>query len=175
MKPRDVLLFGDECGIQSVPSRIRMWGLKGHTPTILSPGGREKQSVIAAVEPKTGVITSGFIPTLTATVFMAFLKHVLFKYANARKIYLVLDNARSHHAKLLKPFLKLVARKLELIFLPPYSPELNPAEDLWKLLREKCTHDIYYEHFSDKIAETRKFLVKCKTPSAEVRSQCHYK
>jgi putative transposase len=175
MKPGDVLIFGDECCIQSVPTRIRMWALKGHTPTILSPGGREKQSIIATVEPKTGVVTSGLIPNLTATVFLAFLKFVLLRYAHARKVYLAVDNIRSHHAKLLKPFLKSVARKLELIFLPPYSPELNPTEDYWKLLREKCTHDTYYEHFTDKIAETRKFLVKCKTPSAEVRSRCNYK
>jgi len=175
MKSGDVLLFGDECGIQSAPSRIRMWALKGQTPMILSPGGKEKQSVIGAVEPATGVVTSGFIPTLTAVVFLAFLKHVLRTYAHARKIYLVVDNARSHHAKLLKPFLKLVARKLGLIFLPPYSPELNPAEDLWKLIREKCTHDTYYEHFEDKVAVIRKFLVKCKNPSEEVRSRCNYK
>ena|SRR5271157_452403 len=152
-----------------------MWALKGQTPTIPSPGGREKQSVIGAVEPATGVVTWLFIPTLNAVVFLAFLKYVLYTYAHARKIYLVIDNAKSHHAKLLKPFLKLVARKLELIFLPPYSPELNPAEDLWKLLREKCTHNIYYDHFSEKIATVREFLVKCKNPSEVVQSRCNYK
>jgi putative transposase len=175
MKPGDVLLFGDECGVQYAPTRIRMWALKGHTPTINSPGGRKKQSIIGVVEPSTGVVTSGLIPTLNATVFLAFLKFLLGVYRNARKIYLVIDNARSHHAKLIQPFLKLVAWKLELIFLPPYSPKLNPAEDLWKLLREKVTHNTFYEHFEDMIAEVRKFLVKCKTPSAEVRSRCHYK
>ena len=113
--------------------------------------------------------------TLTAVVFLAFLKHVLRTYAHAHKIYIVVDNAKSHHAKLLKPFLKLVAWKLELSFLPPYSPKLNPAEDLWKLLREKCTHNIYYEHFSEKIATVREFLVKCKNPSDVVRSRCNYK
>jgi len=175
MKEGDVLLFGDECGIQAVPSRIKMWAPKGQTPTILSQGGREKINVIGAVEPSTGVVTSMFIPTLTAVVFLAFLKYVLRTHAHARKIYLVVDNAKSHHAKLLKPFLKLVAWKLELIFLPSYSPELNPAEDLWKFLREKCTHNTYYEHFRDKIAVVREFLVKCKNPSAEVQSRCHYK
>ena len=108
-------------------------------------------------------------------MFLAFLKHVIRRYVHARKIYLVIDNAKSHHAKLLKPFLKLVAWKLELIFLPPYSPELNPAEDLWKLLREKCTHNTYYEHFRDKVAVVREFLVKCKNPSEVVQSRCHYK
>jgi len=175
MKEGDVLLFGDECGIQAVPSRIKIWALKGQTPTIPRQGGREKIDVIGVVEPRTGVVTAMFIPVLTAVVFLAFLKHVIRTHAHARKIYLVIDNARSHHAKLLKPFLKLVAWKLELIFLPPYSPDLNPAEDLWKFLHEKCTHNTYYEHFKDKVAVVREFLVKCKTSSAEVRSRCHYK
>ena len=175
MQPGDVFLFGDECGIQFVPTRVRMWALKGQTPEILSPGGREKQSVIGAVEPATGVVTSMFIPTLTAIAFLAFIRFVLRRYCHARKIYLVVDNARSHHAKILKPFLKLVAWKLELIFLPAYSPDLNPAEDLWKLLREKCTYNTYYEYFSDKLAVVRNFLEACKIPSAEVRSRCNYK
>ena len=175
MKPGDVLLFGDECGIQFMPTRVRMWALKGQTPQILSPGGREKQSVIGAVEPSTGVVTSMFIPTLTAIVFRVFLKFVILRYCHARKIYLVVDNASSHHANILKPFLKLIAWKLELIFLPSYSPELNPAEDFWKLLREKCTYNTYYKHFADKIAVVRTFLEKSKAPSADVRSRCNYK
>jgi transposase len=150
-------------------------GLEGPNAGDPQPGRQGKQSVIGAVEPATGVVTSMYIPTLTAIVFLAFLKFVLLRYRHARKIYLVVDNARSHHAKLLKPFLKLVAWKLELIFLPSYSPDRNPAEDLWELFREKCTYNTYYEHFTDKIIEVRKFLERCKIPSEEVRSRCHYK
>ncbi|HME51501.1 MAG TPA: IS630 family transposase [Candidatus Lokiarchaeia archaeon] len=174
MEPGDVLLFGDECGVQHVPTRKRMWALKGHPPTLLSPGGRKRQSIIGAVAPATGAVTSAFISTLNAMVFLAFLKCIIRVYRHARKIYLVVDNARSHHAKILRSFLKLISWKLELIFLPPYSPDLNPMEDFWKLMREKVTHNTFYEHFNDMIAELRKYLDKCKNPSAEVRSRCNY-
>jgi len=175
MKPRDVLLFGDECGVQHAPTRTRTWALKGQAPVLLSPGGRKKQSIIGAVAPATGAVTAAFISSLTARVFLAFLKTILNVYRDARKIYLVIDNARAHHAKLLQQFLKLVAWKLELIFLPPYSPDLNPIEDLWKMMREKVTHNTYFEHFDEMIMELRKFLEKCKNPSEEVRSRCSYK
>jgi transposase len=82
-------------------------------------------------------------------------------------VFSMIHRANGHEIRVLEP--------MEYPFLPSYSPELNPAEDLWKLIREKCTHNTYYEHFKDKIAVVREFLVKCKNPSAEVRSRCHYK
>lgn len=44
---------------------------------------------------------------------------------------MILDNARAHHAKLIQSFLEENKSRLELIFLPPYSPELNLIEGLW--------------------------------------------
>lgn len=44
---------------------------------------------------------------------------------------MILDNAKIHHAKLLKPFLEDFKDRLELMFLPPYNPELNLIEGLW--------------------------------------------
>lgn len=58
---------------------------------------------------------------------------------------LVLDNARYHHAVLLKPFLHKHRNHLSLIFLPSYSPELNAIERVWKLLRRFSTHNRYFE------------------------------
>lgn len=49
-----------------------------------------------------------------------------------KKILLVLDNARYHHALLLQPWLESMSDVLELFFLPAYSPDLNPIEMLWK-------------------------------------------
>ncbi len=48
---------------------------------------------------------------------------------------MILDNARIHHAKLLEPFLKKMEGRLKFIFLPPYSPQLNVVEGLWKWLK----------------------------------------
>ncbi|MBL7192021.1 transposase, partial [bacterium] len=62
-----------------------------------------------------------------------------------KKICLILDNARWHHAKLLNDFLEKHKDRLELLFMPPYSPECNPQERVWKLTRRKATHNKYFE------------------------------
>jgi transposase len=54
------------------------------------------------------------------------------------------DNARYHHAAALKDWLHEHRAGLELLFLPPHSPELNPIERVWKLLRRLCAHNEYF-------------------------------
>ncbi|GAU78915.1 mobile element protein [Fusibacter sp. 3D3] len=57
---------------------------------------------------------------------------------------MVLDNARIHHAKLLQPFLLENSHRLELMYLPPYSPNLNLIEGLWGWLKEKVINNVFY-------------------------------
>ncbi|AGE22675.1 hypothetical protein LH47_02244 [Anoxybacillus thermarum] len=65
---------------------------------------------------------------------------------------MILDNARIHHAKLIQPFLKEHEDRLELVFLPPYSPQLNLIEGLWKWLKS----DVIYNVFYSSVQEIRK-------------------
>ena len=67
---------------------------------------------------------------------------------------MILDNARIHHAKLIQPFLKKYMSRLELVFLPLYSPNLNPIEGLWKWLKSSIIYNVFYTS----IAEIRKAL-----------------
>ena len=62
------------------------------------------------------------------------------------KIAMVLDNARIHHAKLIQPFLEENKDRLELVFLPAYSPELNLIEGLWKWLKSAVIYNVFYKH-----------------------------
>ncbi|HDR4539709.1 hypothetical protein COI69_29445 [Bacillus cereus] len=57
---------------------------------------------------------------------------------------MVLNNARIHHAKLLKPFLRQNSQRLTLIFLPPYSPNLNLLERIWKWLKESVISNRFH-------------------------------
>ncbi|MFX1257733.1 MAG: transposase [Promethearchaeota archaeon] len=68
--------------------------------------------------------------------FRHFLEGLLFRYKDSGKILLVLDNDRTLHLKELEPFLEAKRDTLELFFLPPYSPDLNPIERFWKFLRK---------------------------------------
>jgi transposase len=59
-------------------------------------------------------------------------------------ILLILDNARYHHANMIQPWFHKNKQKIELLFLPPYSPELNPAELIWKYFRYLVTYNRYF-------------------------------
>ena len=78
-----------------------------------------------------------------AQVFLGFLKKLLAKYPGQR-IVMILDNAKIHHAKLLTPFLKENEYVLELVFLPPYSPNLNLIEEFWGWLKQSCIYNVFY-------------------------------
>jgi transposase len=58
---------------------------------------------------------------------------------------IVLDNARIHHAKMVKEFLRQEGESFHLIFLPPYSPQLNPIERLWKWLKETVIANVFHK------------------------------
>jgi len=64
-------------------------------------------------------------------------------------VVVILDNARWHHAKLLKPWLWEHRHIFQLDFLPPYSPELNNIERVWKLTRCICTHNRYFSNLEE--------------------------
>jgi len=73
--------------------------------------------------------------TMTAPLFAGFLG-LLIEYV-AKPLTVILDNASMHTAKVLKPYLELLRKKLTLYFLPPYSPELNRIEKLWYQMKYK--------------------------------------
>lgn len=60
------------------------------------------------------------------------------------KIFLILDNARFHKAKRLQPFFAAHADRLTIFHLPPYSPELNAVEMVWRETRKDATHNRYF-------------------------------
>ena len=128
LEPEDIILFLDEASIQFSPTIIRMWYLKGHQPEVFTYGGRLRQHLIGAVYPVKGDLHVAFSNTLKSDQFQHFLDRILSRYSKAGKLIIVLDNARAHHSKELEPFLERHKHRLELVFLPPYSPDLNPME-----------------------------------------------
>ena len=63
---------------------------------------------------------------------------------SAKQVVVILDNAKYHHALLHKAWREEVKPRFRLDFLPPYSPELNPIERVWKLTRRLCLHNVYF-------------------------------
>lgn len=130
---------------QRTTSIIRAWTLKGIQTEIKSPPVKEKVSFLGAMGADNGQLITMEAAKFCAMSFRRFVEKLL-KYAQTdQRIVLVLDNARFHHAKINKDFFGEIKDRLELLFLPAYSPELNPIEFLWKKTRRDVTHNKYFE------------------------------
>ena len=89
------------------------------------------------------------------------------------KKYMILDNVRFHHAKILKPFLQKHKDKLELMFLPAYSPDLNPIERVWWYMRKKITHNRYIKTMKERMAAFWKMFSHFQKPNEEIIQVCN--
>jgi len=72
---------------------------------------------------------------------------------SGRRVVVIVDNASYHHARVHKTWRDLHRADFQLYFLPPYSPELNPIERVWKLTRRKCLHNQYFSRL-DQVTES---------------------
>jgi len=71
---------------------------------------------------------------------------------------MILDNAKIHHAKLLQDFLEENSERLELVCLPPYSPNLNTIEQLWGRLKNSVIHNVFFSRRDEIKAAVAKFI-----------------
>lgn len=130
---------------------IRKWALKGNQPKVKTTPGREKTGYFGLVNLTTGRLITENSNQFDQSSFRDFLETVLYFTEEYRKVIILLDNAKWHHAKRIQAFLQKHSNRIELLFLPPYSPELNPIERVWKLTRKRITHN----HFFCTMAELR--------------------
>ena len=80
-----------------------------------------------------------------AETFSAFLKALRCVSSHSgRRVLVLADNARYHHARLHRPWRERATERFALEFLPAYSPELNPIERVWKLTRRQATHNRHF-------------------------------
>lgn len=141
-------------------------------PILLMAPTRKSISLFGAVNLKDGRLMTQFEKKFDAMTFMDFLKYLLRHRKKDKKMVVILDNARYHHANLLHPFIKKNRKKLSLEFLPPYSPELNPIERVWKLTRKLCIHDNYFENLDDLVDAVTKQHALWKKPNGTLRKLC---
>lgn len=87
-----------------------------------------------------------------------------------KKILLVLDNAKYHHALLLEPWLKEMDDRIELFFLPPYSPDLNAIEMFWKKTRRAATHNRFFESLDKLKYDLCMYWSQCTGANEELKS-----
>ncbi len=103
----------------------------------------------------------------------AFLKHLRqMSSRSGRRVVLIIDNARYHHAKLHADWRSQQAPQFILDFLPPYSPDLNPIERLWKLTRKLCLHNRYFPTLEDVVQSVESKFSEWTSGNEVVRKLC---
>jgi len=128
------IYFGDAAHMRSDHHAGRTWGRKGETPVVSSTGARYRMSLISAVTARGHmrfmIKEKGGV---NADVFIEFLRRLMVGTKN--KIFLIVDRGPAHVAKKTKAFVAGLDGKLRLFYLPPYSPDRNPDELVWKHLK----------------------------------------
>jgi transposase len=121
--------WGDETGLRSDDVRGRSYAPVGKTPEIRVPSKREGLSVMSTVTNRGKVRWKVFEGAMNADILIDFMQRLV-KDANGKKVFLILDNLKVHHAKPVKKWLGEHKEEIEVFYLPSYSPELNPDEML---------------------------------------------
>jgi transposase len=128
------VFFLDEAGIKSDSRLGKTWGKRGRTPVVKTSGQRQQVSAISAVSPVGKFWFALYECKLNAEFFIAFLEN--FMKNRRRPLVIILDKHPAHTAKSVEKFIKSTEGKIQLIFLPPYAPDLNPDEFVWKHLKD---------------------------------------
>ena len=121
-------------------------GLDG-TKQVLANTGRKRLNIIGAINPvslqPTILLTED---NCSAEVIEAFLEEIKKQYTNAKAICIILDNARYQRSNLVQTTAKFF--NIDLLFLPPYSPNLNLIERLWRYFKKEVMKNKYYADYS---------------------------
>ncbi|URZ02605.1 IS630 family transposase IS642 [Clostridium felsineum] len=160
-------MFEDESMIRDYQAIQKTWFKKGQQRKIPTYGKNAGVKLIGILDYGTGKVYCEEHEKYDAVVFERFLESVLKQYPTG-KIVMILDNARIHHAKLLEPFLYKNKNRLELVFLPPYSPELNLIEGLWGWLKSRVINNAFYPTLSRVSTSVQKFIAHINKNPTEI-------
>jgi len=118
----------DETGFSSQDNRGRGYSPKGKTPIAYGTGTRFSTSMISSIDNMGKLRWMVYEGAMNIDLFISFLRRLT--KDSERKVYLIVDNLRTHHSIKVKEWLSKHKDEIELFFLPAYSPELNPDEYL---------------------------------------------
>jgi transposase len=127
-----VIVFIDESGLSERPTRVRTWAPKGKTPLIRFHFGWTHVSAIAALT-RTGCMFRLHKGSIKKEQHVEFLKALRARLK--QRLLVVWDNLKAHRSALVRDYVASTDGHIELAFLPPYAPDLNPVEFLWAWLK----------------------------------------
>ena len=134
------IYFADESGIRSDYHTGTTWAPIGETPVVEVTGRRFSLNMISAVSPRGEFRFMLHDGSVNAEVFREFLKRLM--VGAKQPVFLIVDGHPIHKAKLIKDFVAAQDGKLKLFTLPPYSPQLNPDEQVWAHVKRQVSRQL---------------------------------
>lgn len=170
-----VIYACDETAMKAESTNRRTWSPVGHPPTIERNTSSIGLKLIGATEITTdfqSVIDAyPYSETINSDKFTEFLQRLI-SINEGKKVFVILDNAAIHRSSSIQNFEVRNTKNLELIYLPPYSPELNPQENVWNLYKAsiftcKAKHSLeklyedtqyFYQKFNENIENVKRLV-----------------
>jgi transposase len=171
--PDLVVLFGDSAELSLLPTITRCWSKVGRQRVIRTPGVHaQKRWDWGAVEPTTGRTVHVVHPRRNNVGFRRLLAAIARAFGlgehPARRVVLFVDNDRVHDALPVRELLAHHEGRIVIERLPPYSPELNPQECIWRHLRRRVTHNHYFEELDALLEATGQFHQELRDAPGDV-------
>jgi|SRR6266498_117471 len=129
------IFFEDEAAVRTDHHAGTTWGRVGRTPVVRATGERKSVNMISAVSPRGELHFDVFQGNMNAAGFIEFCKKLL--HDCPTPVFLIVDGSSTHTAKVVQEYVKSTNGRLSLFFLPPYSPELNPDEWVWRNVKSE--------------------------------------
>jgi transposase len=145
-----------------------IWYFKNQKPLIEAKRKGRSQSFYGALNLKTGKETAVKVKRQNSQASIEFLKKLGKAYLG-QPILLLWDNAGWHKSKLIKAFLK-TTNQFTLMNFPPYTPEFNPQEQIWKALRQNVTHNRFEKDFDILTKDCLRYLNRTNFKSIKYES-----
>jgi transposase len=140
----EAVLFADAVHPTHAARPVGCWAPKEETLAIEQTSGRQRLNIHGAIDLESGQTRMMEVETVDASSTIRLLEAIEALYPMLALIHVFLDNARYHHAQLVQEWLAQPGRRIQLHFIPPYCPHLNPIERLWGLMHKHVTHNTCY-------------------------------
>jgi transposase len=165
----------DEVHFQQHGSRCRMWiPPEIKDPVLLHAPTRRSVGYFGAVRLRDGkFLFSREIGKFNGLSFFEFMKGLRrTSIRTGRRVVVITDNAKYHHARLHQLWREEHTLDFALDYLPPYSPELNPIERVWKLTRRLCLHNRYFAQLDEVIDTVEAQFLQWTKQNEALRKLC---
>jgi transposase len=169
-KPGAKVLCGDAMHLlhQNVPGLC--WGDPKLPPVFETNSGRKRLNILGAYDPEThSLIHLSGEENCNAERVVEFLERIYHAHKGSSEIHLILDNAKYFHSKKVREWLENYP-KMNLLFLPPYAPNLNLIERLWRFAKDKLVKGKYYKEYKTFRAKVFQFLNNIKDYEDDLKS-----